>query len=87
MENTFIFVKADLLLHENSFEALRNYINSGKKATNMYSLEYNVEETDIICVPYDPLFEYATLSLIADKLDKGYIFLSLINLKKMLSLS
>lgn len=87
MDGNFIFVKTDLFLHEKSYEALRSFVSSGKTLTNLYSLEYNVEKNSVVCTPYDPLFNYATLALVADNLAKGYIFLSVDDLKKMLNLS
>ena len=85
--NNFVFVKADLFLHEKSYEALRNFVISGKNVPNLYSLEYNVEKNKVFCSPYDPLFEHATLALVADKLAKGYIFLKVRDLENMIFLS
>ena len=85
--SNFLFVKTDLFLQEITFNALRDFVNSGEETINMYSLEYDVEKDKVICTPYDSLFKFASLAHTTSYLADGYMLISLNNLKKLLGVS
>lgn len=86
-KNINVFVKVDLLLHEDSFEALKTFVMRNNNINNMYSLDLDFEKNEIICTGYASEFNFAFLALIAHKLAQDYMLIPLEELKKFLSIS
>lgn len=84
--NPIIFVKVDLLLHEESFKALKEFVCQDTTTKTYSSLDYCPDKNEIIVTEYSELFKNAFLSLIAHKVTSDYILLDYQNLKKLLGL-
>lgn len=83
-----ILLETDLLLHEKEFEMLRECILQldSSKVQFLDEFVYNSEEDKVVSI-HQPLHpDYSNLSLICDKVERGYILIDLYYLKKMLSL-
>ena len=87
-EDLMVLVKTDLLLHEKAFNSLRECIlELDYSKLELYDeFVYNSEEDKVVSIhqPIHP--DYSNLNLICDKVENGYILISLYDLKKMLSL-
>ena len=70
----YVFLKVDLLLQENSFEALRNFLSSAAAADvpNFCSLELS-DEGLIVPTEHHALYGQAMGNLIGQQLIRGYI--------------
>ena len=87
-EDLLVLVKTDMLLQEKGFNSLREYLlELDSSKVKLYDeFFYNFEEDKVISIhqPIHP--SYSNLNLICDKVESGYILISLYDLKKMLSL-
>ena len=91
MEKLIFLVKPDLILHEKTFEKLREYVEShdaSKLNVNHYhTLEYSVEDDEIVYYPTDFSLYTKSEDLLQRKIvESGFILLNFKKKKKMLSL-
>ncbi len=88
MGNIFFLVKADLLLHEKTFEKLRDYaksLNVSKlNAQYFYSLEYSVEQDKIVSYQTDTSLYSNTCNFLTAFCSSGYILMDFSTLKSLM---
>ena len=88
---TFIFlVKSDLILHEKTFEKLRDFVeklDSSKLNMHLYHIiDYSAENDEILYYTIDFAIYIRSQDLIDKKINTGYMLLNFESLKKVLSL-
>lgn len=90
MDNFIFFVKADLLLHENTFDKLRDFvkdIDMSQLTPGHYHIFDIPSEIDNISYYSDDFSLYAkSQDLINYKINSGFILMNLATLKSILSL-
>lgn len=86
-----ILVKADLLLHENEFSVLRDFMQNLDFSTLKSDdcIEYSMENNCIIVnhlVPDDRFLRLGAIEMMKDdKISSGYILLTIETLQKIIS--
>ncbi len=90
MENLFFLVKADLLLHENTFEKLRNFVENIDVSTlssqQFYTIDYSVEKDDVDYYNTDISLYPNIKNFLTAFYSSGYMFMDFATLKKYLNI-
>lgn len=86
MDNLCVFVKVDLLLHEETFDALRDFLSNASADTisNYCFLEFL--EDKILAIAHHKLYNNAMLNLIGQKIGDDYLLISVKSLMKLVFL-
>ena len=90
MEKLIFLVKSDLVLHEKTFEKLRDFVErldlSKLDMEHYHTLDYSVENDEILYYSTDFALYTRSQDLIDNHIIAGYMLINFEDLKKLLSL-
>ena len=81
-----VFVKAELLLHEETYEALRKFLSNLSTTEDISFSSIDFIDGKIVISAADSIYNWVRLNLIGQRLSCGYILIQIEILKKMVNL-